>query len=613
MQKKEKSLVALGLVFLMLLAAVFPFVGRTMEVKAATSETSVEHNFTKNGKTSSFFTISGNLSKSKGTVTYNGLKLTQCLKMESKTSISFKASAEGTLTLVFLEKGKAGAANVDGKSYKSDSAGIVQVSLKAGTHTIKKESVSNLFYMSFASKGSVETPTEKPTEKPTETPTEKPTETPTVTPVSGDIYVSPSGKSSASGSSSDPMDFVTAISKVKAGNTIWMQAGTYKFTKTIVIAESNSGSNGKYKKVGSKGGNVVLDFTGMAEDGANRGIVLDGSYWHFYDIDITNAGDNGMLLSGDHNIIEMCQFYNNHDTGLQLSRYNTKYASKDQWPSYNLIKNCTSFNNKDDATSENADGFAAKLTCGEGNVFDGCIAYCNSDDGWDLYAKPATGAIGVVTIKNCVAFGNGKTTNGQGSANGDMNGFKLGGSNGACPTPHVVTNCVAFWNGACGFTDNGNGGALKMSNCTSADNAVFSAKANYLCYRTSQSASYTNLLSVNTNKKVGTDKFKGSLEKTLYFYSSGSSYYWVDAKNTSSFTGAGIKFGTANAKTVSGSDFVSTTLAGYNASKATYATNYHETLRNSDGSVNLHGLYQLKSSSPLYKAGTNGSVLGAAL
>ncbi|MCD8188208.1 MAG: hypothetical protein LUD57_06325 [Ruminococcus sp.] len=33
---------------------------------------------------------------------------------------------------------------------------------------------------------------------------------------------------------------------------------------------------------------------------------------------------------------------------------------------------------------ENADGFAAKLTCGEGNVFDGCMSYNNSDDGWDL-------------------------------------------------------------------------------------------------------------------------------------------------------------------------------------------------------------------------------------
>ena len=85
-----------------------------------------------------------------------------------------------------------------------------------------------------------------------------------------------------------------------------------------------------------------------------------------------------MLLSGNNNVIEMFQFYNNHDSGLQISRYNTSADSISKWPAYNTIKNCTSYNNKDEATSENADGFAAKLTCGEGNVFDGCIAYCSS-------------------------------------------------------------------------------------------------------------------------------------------------------------------------------------------------------------------------------------------
>ena len=72
------------------------------------------------------------------------------------------------------------------------------------------------------------------------------------------------------------------------------------------------------------------------------------------------------------------------------NRYNTNYATKDLWPSNNLIKNCTSYDNKDEVTSENADGLL-ELTCGEENVFDGCIAYCNSDDGLYFYAKLATG------------------------------------------------------------------------------------------------------------------------------------------------------------------------------------------------------------------------------
>lgn len=72
-----------------------------------------------------------------------------------------------------------------------------------------------------------------------------------------------------------------------------------------------------------------------------------------------------MLLSGDNNIIELCQFYANHDSGLQISRYNTSADTIDLWPSNNLILNCTAFDNKDEATCENADGFATKLTCGE--------------------------------------------------------------------------------------------------------------------------------------------------------------------------------------------------------------------------------------------------------
>ncbi|UKI49487.1 MAG: hypothetical protein L6U99_12615 [Clostridium sp.] len=44
-----------------------------------------------------------------------------------------------------------------------------------------------------------------------------------------------------------------------------------------------------------------------------------------------------------------------------------KQPTIETWPANNLILNCTPFNNSD-ATGENADGFAAKLTCGN-NIF----------------------------------------------------------------------------------------------------------------------------------------------------------------------------------------------------------------------------------------------------
>ena len=587
----------------------------------APAETTAKvHNFSTDGTSSDFYMISGKLSSNKGTVSYNGLSLDTCLKIESKTKITFTTTDKAELVLVFNQKNSSDI-KVDGTVYTLTD-GILSLEIEAGSHEITKESTGNLYYMSVSQQSETPTTPVTPTEptQPEQPTTPSEPETPT-TPsepeqTKCDLYVSPSGKSTAAGTQNAPMDLLTAINSISAGYTIWMEEGTYKayelYGAPIVIAESNSGAEGAYKTISSiNGGTVTIDFSGMAELGSNRGIVLDGSYWHFYDIDICNAGDNGMLLSGDNNIIELCQFYANHDSGLQISRYNTSADTIDLWPSNNLILNCTAFDNKDEATCENADGFAAKLTCGEGNVFDGCISYCNSDDGWDLYAKPATGSTGVVTIKNCVAFGNGKLTNGEGSANGDMNGFKLGGSNKQCPTPHVVTNCLAFNNGATGFTDNGNGGAVTLTNCTSVNNGMYNAaKANYMCYRTSKDAAYTNLLSFAEKKTAATDQFLGNVSHTLYHYK-GVGTYWVN--NWLCTDGAKTKYsGSEGADyTVSASDFVSTQIPGYDAATGAYTADYHSIFRNADGSINLSGLYEVSSDSPLYTAGTQNAALGA--
>ena len=116
------------------------------------------HNFTENGKDSQFFKISGNLSSNKGTVTYNGLTLTQCLKIESSTNISFTAPESGTLVLVF--GGTTSAAGkqikVDGNSIDIGSNNIAEISVEAGAHEITKRDSINLFYMAYVSDSYVE-------------------------------------------------------------------------------------------------------------------------------------------------------------------------------------------------------------------------------------------------------------------------------------------------------------------------------------------------------------------------------------------------------------------------------------------------------------------------
>ncbi|AUS04335.1 T9SS type A sorting domain-containing protein [Pseudotamlana carrageenivorans] len=106
-----------------------------------------EHNYTTSGKNSSFYTISGNLSTSKGTVVYNALTLTQCLKIESSTSISFSTVSASTLTLVFNET-QGGSIKIDGVSYDIVN-GIASISLSAGSHEITKGDTANLYYMNL--------------------------------------------------------------------------------------------------------------------------------------------------------------------------------------------------------------------------------------------------------------------------------------------------------------------------------------------------------------------------------------------------------------------------------------------------------------------------------
>ena len=421
-------------------------------------------------------------------------------------------------------------------------------------------------------------------------------------PVEANLYVAPDADGNGDGLSADsPMDLETALKTLEAGYSIELQAGTYSFDETILIEESNSGTSSKHKSMIANG-EVILDFsamgyTGSEADKAKRGVILDGSYWDIYGVTFKGAADNGMLLSGDHNTLEMCVFTENHDTGLQVSRYQTSYANISQWPSNNLIKNCTSYNNSD-ITGENADGFAAKLTCGEGNVFDGCMSYNNSDDGWDLYAKTATGPIGVVTLKNCIAFRNGKLTDGSGSAGGDMNGFKLGGS--GVGTPHVLINCIAFENGAHGFTDNNNPTAVTLVNCTSFNNSVYSGskKANFQMNRENGGVN-ANLLSFNTSK-IGSDGFIGTIQNSIY-YNNKPVYYHVT--DTVSVTG---KDKVGEIVTISADDFKS-------VSAPAATTNFHKEWRNADGSINTKGFLAIASDSELATMATDGKAIGSRL
>lgn len=124
----------------------------TITVTMGSTGGSELHNFTTSGKTSTFYSITGNMNSTPGSVIYNGITLTERLKIESSTFITYNTTNASTLTLVF-DSNFTGTIKVDNVSYTA-SAGIVTASIAAGSHTITKGSVANLFYISTVYNGS---------------------------------------------------------------------------------------------------------------------------------------------------------------------------------------------------------------------------------------------------------------------------------------------------------------------------------------------------------------------------------------------------------------------------------------------------------------------------
>jgi len=102
-------------------------------------------NFTEVGKDSSYFNIQGKLGTDKTGFLYNGLLLTQFLKIETSTNISFTTDKSSVLTLV-LNADFSKYILVDGVKYKANK-GLVTVALEAGEHAITKGDAAKLYYM----------------------------------------------------------------------------------------------------------------------------------------------------------------------------------------------------------------------------------------------------------------------------------------------------------------------------------------------------------------------------------------------------------------------------------------------------------------------------------
>lgn len=253
-------------------------------------------------------------------------------------------------------------------------------------------------------------------------------------------------------------DILNAIVNANPGDKIYIRGGTYTFSTKINL--SRDGAEGNLISLIAHPQDTErpkFDFSSMAENSGNRGLQLSGDYWYVKGIDVFGAGDNGMFISGNYNLVEFCTFSENTDTGLQIGN----------GASHNTVLNCDSFYNAD-SSIENADGFACKLDAGDGNKFIGCRAWQNLDDGWDGYLRGADNI--TTTYVNCWAFKNGMLKDGT-IGGGDGNGFKTGGSDDKLLKHNALyTNCIAAGNIVDGFDHNSNRGTVIMYNCSAHSN-----------------------------------------------------------------------------------------------------------------------------------------------
>ncbi|GAA4425980.1 right-handed parallel beta-helix repeat-containing protein [Bremerella cremea] len=295
-----------------------------------------------------------------------------------------------------------------------------------------------------------------------------------------EYFVAPDGDDANSGTLEAPFASIqNAQNVVAAGDTVWIRGGTYRIQPdeidsqrriwAHVIHLRKSGEEDKpIRYFAYQQEQPIFDFTDVKPEGRRvHAFSVDGSWIHLRGIEVigvqvTMTGHTQSICfanNGSHNIFERLSMHDGHAIGIYSVR-----------GSDNLFLNCDAYRNHDPVSQGgrggNVDGFGCHPTPGStGNVFRGCRAWLNSDDGFDCIT-----ASEAVRFEDCWAFWNGYSPEFKSLADG--NGFKAGGY-GTLPAHrlpreipvHVVQNCMAVRNKASGFYANHHpGGSVWVNN-----------------------------------------------------------------------------------------------------------------------------------------------------
>ncbi len=300
------------------------------------------------------------------------------------------------------------------------------------------------------------------------------------------FHVAPDGSDTGAGTESAPFaTIMRAQAAASAGDTVLLRGGTYFLDDTHIArsdslyAYVNDFTKSGISYLAYPGETPVFDFSAVkpsarritaffirANDLHFRGFHVVGVQVTIRAGEASNTQSESFRISGgSRNRLEQLTLRDGMGIGVYIIGSSAN----------NLVLNCDAYNNVglDSLSIGNVDGFGSHTNAnGTGNVFRGCRAWLNSDDGFDLINCHAP-----VLIENCWAAFSGYKDAAL-AVGADGNGFKAGGygrNGSALPAlipRHVVRFSLAVRNRASGFYANHHPGGLDFIHNTAFRNAT---------------------------------------------------------------------------------------------------------------------------------------------
>jgi uncharacterized repeat protein (TIGR02059 family) len=333
-------------------------------------------------------------------------------------------------------------------------------------------------------------------------------------------YVAPTGGSDLNpGTITQPWaTWQRAFDVAQAGDTVFFRGGVWylKPGQTVDLMNKD-GAPGKYIHFFNYPGEVpILDGSQIiptkpasGQFTYSGGPYIDGSnYIHWKGLTIRNfkmvydrVFVQGIVATNSNfQIFENITVHNIEGRGIYYSPW---YAPDSTYFINVDVHDCGDILPLNDELGGWGDGWNAGVEKGSYMLFDGCRAWNNSDDGFNIWGA------GLIEMKNCWSFGNGLL-------NGDGSGYKLNPTEDATymGLTRVLTNNIAAFNTGntgCGFNENNIGAVAlegRIYNNTSYQNKIGYMTGGFLSgnqknndYR--NNIAYANTVNIDENEWSG--------------------------------------------------------------------------------------------------------------